>query len=166
MKKTYLLFTFYFLLFAVANAATPPPPVCGPIASIFSTSSDWEAVTGLRLAPYDIWFGSERRTSSIGTEIYYLDGFPCYGQTENVRIWVGPTERFFENRDARMSVTCLLPPTQLVLAWREADSRATQARTRGIMTCDVEQMSGRLIVRLENCEHGDDWNKITQWPPK
>ena len=118
---------------------------------------DWEAVTGLRLREFRIQFGRDRTMGTIGTELYFLDAFPCYGQTDSVRAWVSPTFNFDWDANAFMRVTCLTIPKTVQFAYREARRGASQAQTKGILTCDTGQDNGRIMIHLENCVKGPDW---------
>ncbi len=122
------LFTVHCLFFGFGACADTP--VTRPsMVSVFSTSSDWEAVTGLRLTEYHITVSG----ASIGTELYYLDGFPCYAQSEQVRTWVDRREK------GRFLLVCLYQPTVVQLAWREAGKEDYQNVTRGIMECPISR---------------------------
>jgi len=136
-----------------ANAATTPTPS----VSVFSTSTDWEAVTGLRLREFRVQFGRDRTMGQIGTELYFLDAFPCYGQTDSVRAWVSPALNFDWDSNALMRITCLAIPKTVQFAYREAKRGAAQSTTRGILTCETGQDNGRIMIHLENCTRGPDW---------
>ncbi|MCL1902068.1 MAG: hypothetical protein FWG18_00380 [Alphaproteobacteria bacterium] len=154
----YLLFVNCYLLIGAANATTPVPPVFIQ-PSIFSTSIDWEAVTGLRLREFQIQFGRDRSVTNVGLELYFLDGFPCYGQTESGRLWVSPSNHFDwdTNRIAMGRITCLTAPKTIQFAYREATRNATQARTTGIMICDTTSSGTKIQVKLNECKIGPDW---------
>lgn len=156
MKKIFALCSLLFALFRAESAA-------GAVPSIFSTSTDWEALTGLRLNEYRITFGRDATVSNIGMELYFLDGFPCYGQAETARAWVSPQRTFgWDNgRDAQMRITCLIAPEKLYFAYREARSETNQGRTKGMLICDVERQENfRLRVRLPDCVKGKEWNEF------
>lgn len=154
MNKIFL-FLFLFLVPFVGRGDD-----CPAVRSIFSTSSDWEAVTGLRLSQYKIFFGRDRTVTNVGIELYYLDGFPCYGQTENVRAWISPARNFAWERNSFIRVTCLHIPKTMQFAYREVPSSALQGRTKGILTCDTEKSGGDIMIHLENCIQGDDWKDV------
>ncbi|MDR0803687.1 MAG: hypothetical protein LBO08_01170 [Rickettsiales bacterium] len=146
MKK--MVFSIFLLFsFPVSLLAAPRP-------SIFSTSSDWERVSGLHLREYQIPVKrGGQNIGKLGWELYYLDGFPCYGQSEDVRAWIDPVK----DRDAYFRIVCLAKPTEIKLAWREAGSETYQNTTTGILTCKI----GRdMIVNLSNCERGPDWDEF------
>ena len=130
--------------------------------TIFSTSTDWEAVTGLRLSEFQIIFGRDRTTSSIGTELYFLDGFPCFGQAEAIRAWISPSNNFAwdSSPGAMMRIVCAYVPDTIQLAYREARRDAGQARTTGILACPVSRDGRRIQVRLDECEQGKNWNEF------
>ena len=164
LKRQVLLVSFLFfslslfLSFSVLAAVTPPIATTRP--SIFSTSTDWEALTGLRLSEFNITFGRDRTVTDIGMELYYLDGFPCYGQSESVRAWISPSRNFAwdESSNAGMRIVCLVVPQKLYFAYREVASIAAQGRTKGMMSCEPEVTKSRNIkIRLENCTKDKDW---------
>lgn len=138
----------------ITNAATtdPKPVVARP--SIFSTSSDWEAVTGLRLGQYSVNFIHNSKIIGNGMELYYMDGFPCYGQPSRVQIWLGPNGK----SDRDMLITCLFPPETINLAWRHAKRDATQDTTTGMMTCPVTG-TYNLTIDLSKCTMGKEWKE-------
>jgi hypothetical protein len=160
MIKKNLLFALCSLLFCVqsAQAADPITPVVVR-PSIFSTSIDWEAVTGLRLSEYKIRFGRDGTVTNVGIELYFLDAFPCYGQTESGRIWVSPSRNFGwdDSSTALGRITCLVVPKTMQFAWREVPRNANQGRTTGILTCDTESSGGTIRIHLENCIQGPEW---------
>ena len=130
MKKIIksLFFIYFLILSPVAVAA---------VHSFFSTSADWESITGMRFSEYQIVFGRDKNFSSIGMELFFLDGFPCYGQAESTRVWISPSRNF---------------------AYRETKSETVQNRTTGLLACDVEKQEGRkIMIRFENCVKGSDW---------
>ena len=149
-STSFLFSLFSFLFFAPAQSQP----------SIFSTSTDWESITGLRLNEFQVVFGRDRTVTNIGLELYFLDGFPCYGQTDTARVWVSPAHNFEwdNNRNALMRITCLVVPETLHFAYREIRSGDSQGRTSGILTCETGKLEGRrIMIHLENCIQGPDW---------
>ena len=92
---------------AIADDAPAPQPI--PRVSIFSTTTDWAALTGLPLEQYIgkfTWTNADVRQSIV---LYYLDAFPCYGEADSVRIWLGP------NRQSTgiLRLVCVHAPTEI-----------------------------------------------------
>jgi hypothetical protein len=136
-------------------AETPPPQQPLPRVSIFSTSTDWEAVTGLRLSEFRIKFLPDSKIIKNGLELYYLDGFPCYGQPDRTQIWLGANGK----TDRDMIITCLYVPKTITLAWRLAPRDALQNTTTGMMECPISDGS-ELIIDLSECTKGKDWKEF------
>ena len=107
MKKILIgIFAGLILLTHAHAADTGTPgdkPVATPRVSIFSTSTDWEALTGLRYSEYRGEFIPSSGIVGRGLVLYYLDGFPCYGLGDGVRIWVGPNNK----HDGELRIACL-----------------------------------------------------------
>ena len=118
-------------------------------ANIQSTSVDWEAISGLQLREYRISFDGAKATGNTGWEMYYMDGFPCYGYAQYVRVWMNTM-----NHDGEIRINCLRRPENIVLAYRVAKKDESQNRTTGILKCKVEK---NLSVGLDKCEK-IDWN--------
>ncbi|MCL2331332.1 MAG: hypothetical protein FWC61_02185 [Proteobacteria bacterium] len=137
-----------------ARAATTPPPTP---RSVFSTSADWEAVTGLRLSEYRMTFGRDKTQGDIGLELYFLDGFPCYAQSERVRAWISPSFGYSVDKDAFMRIVCLAPPQTVQLAFRESRRTDFQGTTTGLLTCQTEKSGNDILVNLTNCQKLDNW---------
>ncbi len=151
MKK--ILFALCGILIAGAVHAADDAPVIKRV-SIFSTSTDWEAVTGLQLAEYKGKFIPDSKL--IGTKglvLYYLDGFPCYGLGEGVRIWLDP--RGHADNDLR--IVCLRPPREIKFAWRNMTAQGVQRSTTGLLTCPVSDKGRDLTIDLKKCTKGPDW---------
>ena len=139
---------------AVADDTTPPPPMV-PRVSIFSTTVDWAAVTGLRLNQYiGKISGNNNKLVKNGLVLYYLDTFPCYGEADSVRVWISPNGKMVGN----LRLVCVHKPTTISFAWRNADEDALDAKTTGILTCSVEGKS-ELKIDLSKCEIGKDWKE-------
>ncbi|GHT01627.1 hypothetical protein FACS189421_14280 [Bacteroidia bacterium] len=144
-----------FLIPYSLSAADPMPPIFVR-PSIFSTSTDWEAVTGLRLHMYSIRVSNAAPAGTIGWEMYFLDGFPCYAQSEGARSWVSSSSY----KDARFSVTCLYAPDAVGLAWREAARMDKQGVTTGLLICPVKNDGRDMLIDLSKCTKPKDWKDI------
>lgn len=144
---------FCFLLTVNAYGADSSP---APRVSIFSTSTDWEAVTGRQLHEYR---GEYRGRSSLigrGLVLYYLDGFPCYGLGEGVRAWIGPNGDSHDH----LRLACIAAPKTIHFAWVNASRDADDKTTTGILTCKIDGDGGRdFVVDLSNCTRGPDWDE-------
>jgi hypothetical protein len=125
-----------------------------PRISVFSTSTDWEAVTGLRLSQYRVKVIGNSKLVKNGLELYYLDGFPCYGQPDRTQIWIGQNGK----TDREMIITCLYAPRAITLAWRNAARDAIQGTTVGILECPIDDR-GELTMDLSKCTKGKDWKE-------
>ena len=90
MKKLIIALLYLITVPAFAKDADAP----APRISIFSTSTDWEAITGLTLNEYRGTFIADKKLVGRGLVLYYLDGFPCYGLGSGVRVWVGPNGNY------------------------------------------------------------------------
>lgn len=147
------LFGLFFCVTALADTSSSDTSRY----SIFSTSTDWQGVTGLQYNEYNVKFRRDRELiGNRGLILYYLDGFPCYGLGFGVRVWLGPNG---QSDGDTVSLACVYPPTTLNFAYRNAIRDADQAATTGILTCpatgDME-----LTVDLSKCAKGPDWNKM------
>ncbi|MCL1785622.1 MAG: hypothetical protein FWG39_00530 [Alphaproteobacteria bacterium] len=154
-KNIYLCSMLYALCSICAHAQSLPPATI----TMFATSADWEAITGMRMSEYRVTFGRDRSVSTIGTELYFLDAFPCFGQAEAARAWVAPATSFQMDNDARMRIVCVYPPKELQFAFREVRRDAVQGVTTGIAVCPAAHSGRNLTVRLNECER-TDWNDI------
>lgn len=125
-----------------------------PRISIFSTSTDWEAVTGLNLSEYRGTFISDSKLVKRGLVLYYLDGFPCYGLGEGVRAWIGPNGQNHEH----LRIACVAAPTEIKFAYRNALRDADEATTTGIITCPISDRGYDLTIDLSACTVGPDWD--------
>ena len=139
------------LIVAPAYSATTP----APRVSIFSTSTDWQAVTGLTLNEYSGKFISDKKLVGRGLVLYYLDGFPCYGLGFGVRVWIGPDGK----SDNDLAIACVAAPTEIKFAYRNATRDADQATTTGILTCPVSDPGRDLTIDLSDCIVGPDWDE-------
>lgn len=149
MKKIISLLFALCVLPAIA-ADAPQPRV-----SIFSTSTDWQAVTGLTLNEYSGKFISDKKLVGRGLVLYYLDGFPCYGLGFGVRVWIGPDGK----TDNDLAIACVAAPTEIKFAYRNATRDADQATTTGILTCPVSDRGRDLTIDLSDCIVGPDWDE-------
>lgn len=140
-----------------ADSDTPSKPEAPVIRrySIFSTSTDWEAVTGLPLAEYKGTFTSpdKKLIGNKGLVLYYLDGFPCYGLGSWVRAWISPAGK----ADEHLRIACVYAPDVIRFAWRNAGAQATEATTTGMLTCPVSARGRDLTIRLSDCVKDEDW---------
>ena len=152
MKK--ILFALLMgLVFGGAHAADSAAPT-SPRISVFSTSTDWQAVTGLRLNEYNGTFQIDKKLVGRGLVLYYLDGFPCYGLGYGVRVWVGP-----DDNHEHLHIACVAAPTEIKFAYRNATRDADQATTTGILTCPVETDGREMTIDLSDCTVGPDWDE-------
>ncbi len=149
MKK--ILISVFCVLFSLPAICADAP---SPRISIFSTSTDWEAVTGLNLAEYRGTFIPDSRLVGRGLVLYYLDGFPCYGLGEGVRVWIGPNGQNHEH----LRIACVAAPTEIKFAYRNATRDADQATTTGILTCAPRDSGRELTIDLSDCKIGPDWD--------
>ena len=150
------LFIFHFSFFICAAYAADSVLEC---PRVFSTSSDWESITGLRFSQYEIEFVRDKTIGNVGMEIYVLDGFPCIGQAEDVRQWISPSNISATDSSARMRITCVQQPSELRFAWREASRSSFQSRTTGIMTCFPTGKGQKMTIKLQDCVKGKNWNE-------
>ena len=137
---------------AATTPPTPPTPI-QPRVSIFSTTVDWEAVTGLRLNQYVGKIGGiNRDLVRQGLVLYYLDSFPCYGEASNVRVWLSPDGK----PDQDLRLVCIYKPDTISFAWRNATAEATEARTTGMLTCPIDG-DRYFTIDISKCSVGEDW---------
>lgn len=124
--------------------------------SIFSTTVDWSAVTGLSLHQYNGEFvGNNKGLVKNGMVLYYLDSFPCYGEADSVRIWIDKNG----NTDDKLRIVCVHEPDEIKFAWRNADRDAPQAETTGILECPVAARGRDFRIDLSQCKIGKDWQE-------
>ena len=150
MKKIIFLMLSMLVIPSYAVGATTSQPR----VSIFSTSTDWQAVTGLTLNEYSGKFIADKKLVGRGLVLYYLDSFPCYGLGFGVRVWVGPDGK----TDNDLAVACVAAPTEIRFAYRNATRDADQATTTGILTCPVSADGRELKIDLSDCTVGSDWD--------
>lgn len=164
MKKIALV-SFTCMLFSVlayaadsakpADGTNPDLPPSNPRYSIFSTSTDWEGLTGLSLAQYSGKFIHDSKLIGRGIVLYYLDGFPCYGLGYGVRVWLGPGNK----HDGDLHIACVHAPTEIKFTWRNATRDADEAVSTGILTCPVSADGRELKIDMSKCVKGKDWSE-------
>ena len=138
-----------------ADVVPPIPPMPVPRVSVFSTTVDWEAVTGLSLRQYTGTVrGVDKKFVKEGLVLYYLDSFPCYGEADSVRVWVSPKGKM----SGHLRLVCVYKPDTISFAWRNATEDATQARSTGILTCPIEG-NRNFTIDISKCEQGPDWTE-------
>lgn len=141
--------------FATDTPQYPPsaaPQQCPP-SVVFSTSVDWEGVTGLSLHQYIGKIkGFDRDFVKQGLALYYLTAFPCYGEASNVYVWLSPKGK--PSNDLRL--VCVYKPDTVSFAWRNATADATEARTTGMITCPVDG-DRNFTIDISKCKHEPDW---------
>ena len=154
MKK---FLAFAILFCGCLNAfADDPQPALAPRVSLFSTTVDWQAVTGLPWSQYTGKIkGVDKALVKQGLVLYYLDAFPCYGEASNVRVWLSPNGK--PNHDLR--IVCIYKPETISFAWRNADEDALDARSTGILTCPVKG-DRHFEIDISKCERGKDWKDM------
>lgn len=153
MRKMIFAIAMAILPF-VANAADNPAPLPGPRISIFSTTTDWAALTGLPLRQFTGEFKWSNSDVNRGLVLYYLDAFPCYGEADSVRIWLGPNKQ----SEGRLRLVCVHAPTEISFTWRNATRDADQAQSTGILKCPVTG-DYKLTIDLSKCTRGPDWKE-------
>jgi len=138
-------------------ADVTPPPAPAPVTrvSVFSTTVDWAAVTGLPLRQYSGKIsGTKKSLVKDGLVLYYLDSFPCYGEADSVRVWLSPNGKM----SGHLRIVCVHKPDKISFAWRNATQEATQARSTGILTCPIEGNTN-FKIDISKCEVGKDWDE-------
>lgn len=149
----FLIAIFLFAININAFADTTPPPV--PRVSVFSTTVDWEAVTGLTLHQYTGKItGTDKSFVKDGLVLYYLDSFPCYGEADSVRVWLSPNGKM----SGHLRIVCIHKPEKISFAWRNATEDADQARSTGILTCPVDGKRN-FTIDISTCERGPNWTE-------
>ncbi len=151
MKKIITFFTC--MITTAAVAATAPAPA--PRVSIFSTSTDWQALTGLQLSEYHIHIRGDKKMVGRGLVLYYLDGFPCYGLGDGVRTWIAPNG----DQDGGLRIACVYPPREIKFSWRNAARDADQAASTGLLTCPATG-DRDLTVDLSKCTQDRGWSQF------
>ena len=151
MKKIIVALLFSVAISTVVAAAD----TATPRISIFSTSTDWQAVTGLTLNEYRGTFIPDKKLVGRGLVLYYLDGFPCYGLGSWVRVWVGPNGQNHEH----LRIACVAEPTEIKFAYLHASRDADDQTTTGIITCPTNGKGRELTIDLSDCVVGPDWKE-------
>lgn len=154
MKKIIALVAILMPICAMAADATPPPPPMQPRVSIFSTTTDWAALTGLPLRQFVGDFSWSNSDVMRGMVLYYLDAFPCYGEADSVRIWLGPNKQ----SDGKLRLVCVHAPEKISFAWRTATRDADQSQSTGILTCPVTG-EYELKIDISKCVRGPEWKE-------
>ena len=150
MKKIIYAILGIFVINNTIAADAPQPRV-----SIFSTSTDWEAVTGLSLSEYRGTFIPDSTLVKKGLVLYYLDGFPCYGLGAGVRAWIGPNGQNHEH----LRIACVAEPTEIKFAYLHASRDADDQTATGIITCPTKGKGHELTIDLSDCVVGPDWKE-------
>jgi hypothetical protein len=133
----------------------PLPPVPAPVqrVSLFSTTVDWAAITGLTLHQYTGKItGMDKSLVKEGLVLYYLDAFPCYGEADSVRVWFSPKGNMVGN----LRIVCIHKPETVSFAWVNATEQALDMRTTGILTCPIKG-DRYFTIDISKCERGPDW---------
>lgn len=160
MKKFFALLLCLVPLLAMATdnpqlpPATPAPSPATPRISIFSTTTDWAALTGLPLRQYIGKFSWSNSDVNRGMVLYYLDAFPCYGEADSVRIWLGPNKQ----STGTLRLVCVHAPTEISFTWRNATRDADQAQSTGLLVCPVTG-DYELKIDMSKCTRGPDWKE-------
>lgn len=153
MKKIAMFITLVGM--CITSAFADDAPVVRRV-SIFSTSSDWEALTGLSLHQYSGKFiPSSKLIGRSGLVLYYLDGFPCYGLGYGVRVWIGPNGA----HDGTLHIACVYPPNEIKFTYRNATRDADQAASTGMLTCPVSSDNRELTIDLARCT-ARSWDEL------
>ena len=157
MKKLLFVMMAFVCCSALATDSPIPPtpvPMPNPCVSVFSTTVDWEGVTGLRLHQYNGTItGTDKQFVKQGLILYYLDAFPCYGEADSVRVWLSPNGKM----DGKLRLVCIQKPEKISFAWRNADKDASDAVTEGILTCKIEGKKRDFTIDISKCEQGKKW---------
>ena len=156
MKRFLVAFGMLLCVFS-ANAAEPtPPPAPMRRISVFSTSTDWQAITGLLLNEYHGIFKPDAKVvGPKGVVLYYLDGFPCYGLGDGVRVWLGANNK----HSGELRIACVYAPETINFSWRNAARDADDATGTGLLTCPVSADGRDLTIDLAKCTFGKDWSE-------
>jgi len=160
MKKIAKLFSLLAISYSILAGAAYAASTGTLCPRVFSTSTDWESVTGLRYAQFNLSFVRDNSIGTVGMELYFLDGFPCVGQAQDAFQWISPSRSSAQDRDAAMGLSCVQRPEQVRFAWRTARRTDSQNTTTGILVCDIPSGKGRNItIKLQDCDKGKNWNE-------
>jgi len=153
MKKIIALMSVLLCCSAFADTTTTPSTPSAPRVSLFSTTVDWQGVTGLPLSQYTGYFrGTNRSLLKNGLILYYLDAFPCYGEADSVRVWISPMGEMV----GHLRLVCIAAPKEIKFAYRNAPQDAEQAETTGLLICPATG-DYELEIDLSKCEKGPNW---------
>ena len=142
-----------FVHFAYADT---PPTMPVPRVSVFSTTTDWQALTGLSLNEYrGVFIPDSKLIGTKGIVLYYLDAFPCYGLGDGVRVWFGQNGK----HDGDLRIACVYAPETIMFSYRNAARDADDARNTGILTCPVSSDGRELSIDMAKCQKGKDWDE-------
>ena len=156
MKSLMFVLSFLFMLPVFADTIAPAPTPIGPRVSVFSTTVDWAAVTGIPLKQFfGTIKGRDKSFVKQGLVLYYLDAFPCYGEADSVRVWLSPNGKM----SGHLRLVCLYKPETISFAWRNADEQALDAVSTGILTCPVDGERD-FTIDIAKCERGKNWKEI------
>ena len=139
----------------VVNAAEDSGTPKRVRSAVFSTTSDWEALTGLRFTEYKFKFIPDSKLVNDGLELYSLDSFPCIGHLDRPRVWIGPNKK----TSGEIGTSCLYLPEVVRFAWRNTKRDSTQTRTTGILECPIDKSTG-FEIDLSKCTIGPEWKDI------
>ena len=153
MKKIIAMVAIMLPIYAGATD-NPPTPSIPQRVSIFSTTTDWAALTGLPLRQFVGNFSWNNSDVMRGMVLYYLDAFPCYGEADSVRVWLGPNKQ----SEGKLRLVCVHAPTSISFAWRNATRDADQAESKGILTCPVTG-EYELKIDISKCTRGPEWKE-------
>lgn len=152
MKYIYAIILSLICTVAVADDV---PPMPAPRVSLFSTTVDWAAVTGLPLHQYTgNIIGKNKSLVREGMVLYYLDSFPCYGEADSVRVWFSPNGKM----SGHLRIVCVAAPKTISFAWRNATEEAIQSRTTGILTCPTDGQRD-FTIDISKCDIGPNWTE-------
>ena len=149
------IYAIILSLICTVSVADDVPPMPAPRVSLFSTTVDWVAVTGLPLHQYagEI-VGKNKNLVREGLVLYYLDSFPCYGEADSVRVWLSPNGKM----SGHLRLVCVAAPKTISFAWRNATEDATQSRTTGILTCPTDGKRD-FTIDISKCDIGPNWTE-------
>ncbi len=154
MSKKILLFMLMLIPCAMGWSANGASDT-NPRVSIFSTTVDWSAVTGLPWQQFRGKFvGQDKSLVKQGLVLYYLDSFPCYGEADSVRVWLSPNGKM----SGHLRLVCVHKPETISFSWRNATEDALDSVSTGILTCPVSGNSD-FTIDITKCERGKDWKE-------
>jgi len=153
--KIISLFLMILFYCAPVFADTSAPLPAAPRVSIFSTTVDWAAVTGLPWRQFTGKVtGMDKSFVKQGLVLYYLDSFPCYGEADSVRVWLSPNGKM----SGHLRLVCVHKPETVSFSWRNADEQALDAVSTGIINCPVVGERD-FTIDINKCERGKDWKE-------